>query len=50
LLGFPKWFYLIEGLLYFTYFEAAVPFRLSKKDWEESNRGKAAKKLYETPM
>jgi hypothetical protein len=26
-----KWFYLVEGLLYFTYFRATVPFRLSKK-------------------
>jgi hypothetical protein len=30
-LGFSKWFYLVEGLLYFTYFEATVPFQLSKK-------------------
>jgi hypothetical protein len=26
-----KWFYLVEGLLYFTYFGAAGPFQLSKK-------------------
>jgi hypothetical protein len=25
-LGFSKWFYLVEGLLYFTYFGATVPF------------------------
>jgi hypothetical protein len=31
-LGFSKWFYLVEGLLYFTYFGAAGPFQLSKKD------------------
>jgi hypothetical protein len=33
-LGFSKWFYLVEGLLYFTYFRAAGPFQLSKKTRE----------------
>jgi hypothetical protein len=31
ILGFSKWSYLVEGLLYFTYFEVAGPFQLSKK-------------------
>jgi hypothetical protein len=33
-LGFSKWFYLVKGLLYFTYFGAAGPFQLSKKTRE----------------
>jgi hypothetical protein len=31
ILRFSKWFYLVEGFLYFTYFGAAGPFQLSKK-------------------
>jgi hypothetical protein len=45
-LGFSKWFYLVEGLLYFTYFGAVGPFQLSKKT-RKTVVGRRLPKLYE---